>query len=724
MADSLATALRHHQQGRLNEAELIYRQVLDENPQHADALHLLGVIAHQRNQYKRAIELMDRAIKLRPFVATYHANLAEAYRASGQIPEAVAHGQKALELQPDSAETRNNFGLALLSQNRHEEAITHFREALRLKPDFALAFSNLAKALREQDKADDAIAALRDALRLQPDLPHAHCNLGQMLLEKGDTDDALKHCQEAVRLKPDFAEALSNLGNVLREQGKLDEAKDAYARAINFQPRLAMAHNNMAQALQEEGKFDEANHWYQQALNLEPRSPRIHANLASLYNSRGQEDEAISRYRLALQMDPRYGEAHNGLGHVLMERGETAAALACFKEAVKHRPTMAQAHCNLGQALEELGEIEQAVGCFREALRLEPDHVGAHGSLATIQRDKISNEDFQTLQRLLGKDKISETGQAALRFGLAHVLDARGDHATAGEHIRQANTLRLGAWVKQNHGYSPVEHARHIDQLIENFTPALYERVRDLGSDSQMPIFIVGMPRSGTTLTEQILASHSKVTGAGELPYAREGFDSVPGVLGVFAPPAACMNQLTAEGIRKLAQQHLAKLETHNAEQRPHVADKMPDNYSQLGYLAAVFPKAKFIHCRRDVRDIALSCWITNFKSIRWACDLEHIATRLQQYQRLMEHWRKVLPVNVLEVNYEDTVSDLEGVARKLLDHCGLEWHEACLEPHKTKRPIRTASVVQVRKPVYTTSVARWKPYEKDLAPLLRALGM
>ena len=239
------------------------------------------------------------------------------------------------------------------------------------------------------------------------------------------------------------------------------------------------------------------------------------------------------------------------------------------------------------------------------------------------------------------------------------------------------------------------------------------------GSESRRPVFVFGLPRSGTTLIEQVLASHSRIHGAGELRLVRQSFEAIPARLG---PLRAAAGLRAASRCRRPCSAWpssiSASLHAIDGGQAERIVDKMPDNYMYLGLLAALFPQAVFIHCRRDLRDVAVSCWMTDFRSIRWANDPEHIASRFRQYRRLMDHWRAVLPVPVHEVDYEETVTDLEGVARRLVAACGLEWEPACLEFHRTQRPIRTASVAQVRQPIYRRSVPRWKNYESALAEL------
>jgi hypothetical protein len=235
-------------------------------------------------------------------------------------------------------------------------------------------------------------------------------------------------------------------------------------------------------------------------------------------------------------------------------------------------------------------------------------------------------------------------------------------------------------------------------------------------------VFVFGLPRSGTTLIEQVLASHSRVHGAGELRVAQQSFVAAPSIMGRSEPPLKSIVHLDLATIRLLAEQHLDWLRALDGGAAERVVDKMPDNYLHLGFLATLFPRATFIHCRRDLRDVAVSCWMTDFGMIGWANERDKIATRFQQYRRLMDHWRAVLPVPIHEVDYEEVVADLNAVARRLVAACGLDWEPGCLEFHRTQRPIRTASVVQVRQPIYSGSVARWKNYKTALADLFAKL--
>jgi hypothetical protein len=308
-----------------------------------------------------------------------------------------------------------------------------------------------------------------------------------------------------------------------------------------------------------------------------------------------------------------------------------------------------------------------------------------------------------------------------LCYGLAHHYDARQDFARVAGLIQQANHTLLSEDRQRGRAYDPAEHRAYVDQILAAYGPAHFERVRGWGIDSDLPVFIVGLPRSGTSLAEQILASHPRVFGAGELALIRDCYRAIPGLVGKEAPGIECVPELTQAVVQQLARRYLDPVRAlHPTALR--IVDKMPDNYLMLGLMATLLPKARIIHLRRDPRDVGLSCWMTYFRHIRWSYDLDHIGSRIEDYLRLMEHWRRVLSVPLLEIDYEDLVENTEAVARQMVAWCGLEWDPACLAFHQTRRVVRTASMVQVRQPVYRRSVGRWRQYEMFLGTLLRYL--
>ena len=338
-------------------------------------------------------------------------------------------------------------------------------------------------------------------------------------------------------------------------------------------------------------------------------------------------------------------------------------------------------------------------------------------ALAINQWKRLLPDDLLTMQRLLSEPHLGQDVRAGLHFGLAKVLDGQGDHAQAAEHLLRAHGLCLEHHHKHNREYRPADYERFVASVMATFTPEFFARVKGFGLDTELPIFIVGLPRSGTTLVEQILASHSQVFGGGELHYCAQTFQLLPQAMRRNDTPFQCLSDLDQETARLLAQQQVQRLQALD-ERAGRIVDKMPENYHYLGLIRVLFPRAPLIHCRRDLRDVALSCWMTNFTSINWTSHPDHLASRFEGYRRLMNHWRQVLPGPLLEVDYEEMVEDLEGVARRLIQWCGLKWESACLKFYETRRTVQSASMLQVRQPVYQSSVGRWKEYETWLGEL------
>jgi tetratricopeptide (TPR) repeat protein len=426
-----------------------------------------------------------------------------------------------------------------------------------------------------------------------------------------------------------------------------------------------------------------------------------------------------------VELKPDHAEAHNNLGTALRDQGKPHEAVACYRRALELKPDHPGLHNNLGGALEEIGDLRGAEDSFRAALRRDARFAFAHYKLAELLRGKLPEEDLAAQRRLLEQGSASgeQTGltdeqRLLLHFGLAQVLDARGEYAEAAAHLERGNALQRAEWRKCGREYDPREYESLISRMIEVCTPDFFARVRGFGLESELPVFVVGLPRSGTTLIEQILASHSRVFGAGELNLAR---DTMAAMGGQGVDSFDGLRRLDRQTAHRLASRHLERLRALNPI-APRIVDKMPENYLYLGLLAGLFPRAKVIHCRRDLRDVAVSCWMTYFRDARWFNDQQHIVSRFHEYGRIMAHWRKVLPAPLLEVDYEETVADLEGVARRLVAWCGLAWEPACLEFHQAQRPVRSASVIQVRQPVFRTSVGRWKHYEQPLGSLFAQL--
>ena len=739
----LVTGWQLHQEGRFADAARCYHTVLTRQPDHAGALHLYGVLHHQNGYSARAVELISRAVAVQPETADYHANLAEAYRALGQHQQASDCCRTALRLRPGYPEAANNLGLALHALGRFAEAVAQFHAALELRADFALAQNNLGTSLRELGRFGEALQAYRLAVALDPELALARSNLGQLLVDQGEAEEGLTHCAAAVTLQPGVPAAYNNLGNANRALERFSEARTSYDVALRLASRaslppgeLAQVHANRGLALFLEGYHADAFVCFRRAVELAPDDGAIWQYLANAHDADEDHAAAVACWERVVELNPTLAMAHNNQGWALHQEGRFAEAAACYRRALELDQDYVDARLNQGGLHEELGAMAEAEACYRRAQTLHPQAPGPLARLAMLLRGKLPMTDLDAIHAQLGASTTDcqsvppslpprSPARGPLLFGLAQVLDAQGDYALAAGCLEKANAMALQQRRRAGKKYDAAVHSALVDRIIAGFTPQLFDRLAGAGDDTRMPVFVFGMPRSGTTLVEQVLASHSRVHGAGELALAGTLFGSIPELLGRPDEMLPCVEALDAAAVRELFRRHRHGLNAtlQAISPRPdRVVDKMPDNYLYLGLLALLFPRATFIHVRRDLRDVAVSCWMTNFRSIRWADDREHLAGRCRDYRRLMEHWRTVLPVNVHEVVYEKLVDDFQTEAPRLLAACGLEWEPACGSFHQTARPVRTASVTQVRQPLYRRSLARWKNYEATLGDLFASL--
>jgi tetratricopeptide (TPR) repeat protein len=614
--------------------------------------------------------------------------LAIAQHRSGELERAARVYEAALAEDPERPEALHLLGLVALQQGDARRAAALIGRAVAARCDRANYHASLGEAYWALGQPDRAVECLRESLRLEPDNPEALCNLGSTLLRQANIDGAIGCFRDAIRVAPDLAAAHSNLGRALQAKGDATAALEHFLTAVRLEPTVAEAQSNLGLILLE----------------------------------RGEPERALGHCREAIRLRPAFVTGQINLGNVLQVLGRLDEALECFRAAIRLEPTSAAAHAGLAGVLEELGEASASLASLRECLRHDPRHTGALARLATQLHDKLTEADQGDIERLLAEPGLPPAGRWPLLFGLAQVFDARAEFARAALLAARANTLQQADFQSRGLLYEPAAYTLFVDRVLEAFTPRFFDRVRQCGLETDRPVFVVGMPRSGTTLVEQILASHPRVFGAGELQLARNTFRRIPEVTGHRGLPHECLDCLGADTMAFLAREHLAGLAERNTA-ADRVVDKMPENTLYLGLLAALFPRAKFIHCRRDLRDAALSCWLTNFGQVRWACDPHNIASRVAEYRRVMNHWQGVLPVPMLEVEYESLVADPERVSRELVAWCGLEWNAACLEFHKTRRAVRTASAAQVRRPIYRSSIGRWKNYEAELAPMFAELA-
>ena len=685
--ETLILAEQKRRRGFLGDADELARRALVAKPDNAEAVHTLGLVAHQSGRLDEAIEHMLHAVALNPEVAVYHANLGEMCRLAGRIDEAIAAGRRALELKPDYQAALSNLGIALFDQGKFEEAIEHYDRALAQQDDFVQAHSNRGNALQRLKRYGEAEAAYRRALKLQPD----------------------------------FTDAWNNLGTCVRELGRLEEAEAAYRKALERQPNNPEILDNLALAVKDLDRLDEAAELLRRGLSIDARLDKLHVHYASVLFDQHKVEEAVEAAERALALDAGNYDAINLLGRVAFERGDLEAAIAHSRHAIALKPDLTDAHNNLGNALREAGRLREAQTAYLDALRLGPEVSGVYLNLADLKTFAPGDPHLSAMEALAAKpDGLSNNDRMHFDFALGKAYADLKDSRRSFVHLRDGNAAKRAMIF-----YDETATFSFFDRLEAIFTRDLIRTKTGGGDPSPMPIFVIGMPRSGTTLVEQILASHPAVYGAGELKTLDNIVQAVSGPDGSTRAYPEFMPALDAASLRAMGADYVAAVRKL-APRSERVTDKMPSNYYYVGLIHLALPNAKIVHCIRDPVDTCVSCFSKLFSDEQLhTYDLAELGRYYRRYERLMAHWRRVLPAAaMLNVRYEDVVADLKTQARRIISYCGLPWDDRCLAFYQTKRPVRTASATQVRQPIYKTAIGRWRVYEKELGPLLSALGI
>jgi tetratricopeptide (TPR) repeat protein len=567
-----------------------------------------------------------------------------------------------------------------------------------------------AMRLHQAGSLEPAERLYRRVLGIDPGHSDALYLLGAIAYQKRRLDLAVDLIEQAIAIiekgrsspGPDkSASYFSTFADALRDQGKLDEAIASYRRALDFKPNFTMALNNLGDALNRRGSHDEAALCYRKAIDLNPNLPDAHYNLGAILQDQGRVDDAVECYRRALELRPAHAEACNNLGVASQLQGRLEDAIDYHSRAIALKADFADAYHNLASARQQQGRFDEAEALFRKSLQIKPDFCMAYYGLSGCRKFRDADRPIALeIKGLLSKQRLTDTDRTFLHFALGKIFDDLGDYGEAIQHFDEANRLE-----RMHHDFNGQNFAASVDCVISAFPKETL--TSPAASDSELPILIVGMPRSGTTLTEQILANHARIGTAGEVNFWFQQLEKIS-------------NRHDSQ-IEDWAEQDAAhdyvKLLTGAAPGVSRVIDKMPYNFLVLGLLHRVFPKARIIHCRRNPLDTALSIYFSRFNPIVKAQDFAYnrrdIVLYYRQYLRLMEHWRAILPPErFLEIDYENLVAKPESTSRTLVSFCGLDWDPACLAFYKTDRPIATASAWQARQPIYRSSAQRWLNYE------------
>lgn len=685
-ATAIEMAGKLYAQGEFAAAERVCRQLIAARPDSSDAYNILGVTLARLDRVEEGVAALRRAIAINGQPASYHANLGEILRQDGRLDEALDAVEQAIRLQPDNPQALNNLGIVQYERGQFDAAVASYRRALELRPGMAEALNNLGNALRAIGETGAAMEAYRQALEQRAVYPEAH----------------------------------NNLGTLLQKDGKLEEAERELRTAIEQNPHYLEANNNLAQLLSAQKRDVEALAVLGEALKLGPDVQTL-VLTAKVQLGRNNLEAAEQAAQLALQMDEESAEALTVLGQVLHDRDMFDEALEVLGRALSHAPDNAEALNFTGVALKSVGRLDEAREHVLKAIELNPAMYGAYANLNDLVdfSKGAGTALFERMEAMLAEAPDPEADELiALHFAYAKALDDRGEHEKALGHYT------IGGRIKRAQlDYNEADTHAFFDSIRAAFPRELFEHRDCAGLDDERPVFIVGMPRSGSTLVEQILSSHPQVHGAGEVKHLsraltqlRDSFPSLPKY-------PAIVEKLTPAQIDRLATDYLAAL-AEGAGGALRITDKLLTNFFFLGLINLLFPKAKVIHTLRDPVDTCLSGFTKLFKDdMPHSYDLADLGRYYRKYRQLMDHWEQVLPEGFMtSVHYEDVVADAEKEARRLIGFLGLPWDDRCVEFHKSERPVKTASVAQVRRPIYRTSLQRWRRYGAGLQPLIDAI--
>ncbi len=707
------------QTGQVDEALKKCEKAIKKKPREVDFLLLAASLYAQSSQYEKIIEYCLRAIKLDPknvnalynltvaflFIKDYenavkysqavikldkkhakgYANLGLGYWHLGDAEKAKENALIALKLDPNIPTNQNNLGLIYKSLGDTDNAIMHFKQAIAQDPQLAEAYFNCGTTLLDNgDPQGDSY--LDKAAQIKPDYPELYNYRGLSLLDNNQAAQSIDLFKQAITAKPDYAEAYCNLGNAFMNEQEFALAEAMFRKAIEHEPNYAVAYNNLGNAILDQDDYkqhiDEAEQYYLKAIEIAPQLDDTYKNLAVCYQGEGLHEKALYYFEIYNQRIPNDEVVVAGMASVHERRAEFDEGMALLEPFINNTPV-----CT---------EIVLAYSKFARHFKFEEKAI-----------DALLKIDDETTSNKLRVEKY---------YALGKLADAQKDTDATFGYYKKANDLEYVEFLFD-------EEKEKFDNVKAYFSKEKIQSLQRSNNTSTLPIFIVGMPRSGTSLAEQILASHPDVYGAGEL----EDIYNIVQKLSADLKPTnnypSCLDNMDEAYASKTADAHIETLSKMSPEAK-YVVDKMPHNFLTLGVINLLFPKATVIQCKRSSVDVCLSIYFQHFNQHHsYSNSLEMLGKYYNLYADMMEHWKNVLDINIIELEYEKVIANPEEEMRQLLDNCGIEWDPACLKFHENKRTVKTPSYDQVRRPIYKSSVAKWKKYEHHLGDLISHLG-
>jgi len=565
----------------------------------------------------------------------------------------------------------------------------------------------------KQRELDVAVERYQQYLGLRPEDAEARYTLGLVFKELGRTELAIEQFEKSITVVADNAAVHRQLGDAYTKLHRLEEAIAPYQAALALEADDVGTIISLGNIFHGLHRYTQSIPLYEQTLALQPDNVQVHRHLGASYQRIGQTQEAIKCFEQALSLRPDYIDARIKLAEVLRELGRAEEALVQLEQVIDLKPDETEAHVFLARTLRGLGHAELAIERFERLLSTRPRCGALYYHISMI---KPKQALIPVVETLISDPSLPNSDAIYCHFAMGNLFKGNKSFDQAFSHFLKANTLQ-----RETFSYDPDENILLIDSLIKVYSKRFFQTKHGWGSSSRLPVFIVGMPRSGTTLVEQILSSHPKVYGAGELQALPAVYVSIALQLKYANPPPQCMSLFDRKMAEEYSARYLQELALHSLT-ATRITDKLPGNYFKIGLIKTLFPDARIIHCQRNPLDSCISIFFHCFPDHKYSFELTELGQYYLDYQRIMSHWQKLFPGEILNVQYEELVMDQERVSKQLIDYLGLEWDEKCLKFHDNERVVMTPSNIQVRQPMYKNSMNRWKPYEKHLQPLIEVL--
>jgi tetratricopeptide (TPR) repeat protein len=632
-------------------------------------------------------------------------------------PEAAERQLRAIQAAaPGEVNSLRLLGVALLAQGKLDGAIEALERAVAAAPSFPHARTDLARAYRKAGRLDAARKELQLVLKQAPALDGAWLAYGDVLVDLQKYPDA-RFAYEKARLLDPHCERIEKATTAF-VAGDRQSAESIFRDILKSDASHVGALCGLAALALGAGNTHDSERLLRHALKQVAHSPLACRGLGHTLLAAGRLPEAEAAIRGLLKVEPENPQNWVALGAVYTRLLQQKDALAAYSEAARLNPTQVRLRLSIGHIHKTLGQRTECEQTYHECLRLDPACGEAYWCLADLKTYKFADAEIASMHGLLAGSSADEGNKAHLHFALGRALEQRQEHADAFVHYAAGNALRRIASA-----FDIAKFEAKSRRVAACFDAAFFRERLDAGSPDAAPIFIVGLPRSGSTLIEQILASHSRVEGTMELP-------NIVTMVREFDHRDA-RGDGYPENVRTLSAASLADLGRRYLEEtrpirtgRPHFIDKMPNNFSHVGLIHAILPRATIIDVRRHPMDACFSTYKQHFaEGQSFSYDLDDLGRYYRCYLALMDHWDTVLPGKILHLQYEDLIRNPDALIRRLLAHCGLPFESACLSFHETQRPVRTASSEQVRQPLYASGVGYWKHFAKELEPLRRSLG-